>query len=128
MARGNTRAVGQIAEQEALDFLIRRGLRKVGSNFRCRHGEIDLIMRDQACLVFTEVRYRAGRRLASASATIDLTKQRKLIRTAAIYLACHSRHAGLPVRFDVIAIDVNAAGRKSINWIRDAFRPADSTL
>ena len=85
-------------------------------------------MRDGNCLVLVEVRYRSGRRLTSASLTVDHHKQRKLIRTAALFLAGQSGFAACPVRFDVLAIDVDARGQQAIKWIRDAFRPADASL
>ena len=128
MVRRNTRAVGKDAERRAARFLSERGLTEVARNFCSRLGEIDLIMRDGDCLVFTEVRYRGGKRLTRAALTVDARKQRKLIRTAALFLAGRSAFANGPVRFDIVAIDVDAEGGESIEWIRDAFRPADSSL
>ena len=80
-------------------------------------------MLDDDCLVFVEVRYRGGRRLSPASQTVDAHKQRKIIRTAAMYLANRPRFANNKVRFDVAAID----GTK-MHWLRDAFRPGDASL
>ncbi len=104
------------------------GLVPVSRNFRCRLGEIDLIMLDNACLVFVEVRYRASNRVASARHTVDIHKQRKLIRTAALFIAKRSRFANSIVRFDVIAIDADEHGGQTLEWIKDAFRPGDSRL
>ena len=128
MVRRNTRAVGAAAEQVACDFLNDRGLKTVARNFRCRLGEIDLIMRHRDYLVFVEVRFRAGRRIATAGVTVDHHKQRKLIRTAALFLARQTRLANSTVRFDVVAIDVDQSGQRTIEWIRDAFRPGDASL
>ena len=128
MVRRNTRAVGARAEQLACDYLRRQGLTTIARNFRCRLGEIDLTMHDGDCLVFVEVRYRSGKRLATASVTVDYHKQRKLIRTAAMFLARRPQHAASPVRFDVVAIDADARGEQTIEWIRDAFRPGDASL
>ena len=85
-------------------------------------------MLDDRCLVFAEVRYRAARSLARASHTVDRRKRQKLIRTAALFLARNERYATLPVRFDVVAIDIDARGHKTITWMRDAFRPDDASL
>ena len=128
MVRRSTRAVGAAAEQVACDFLNNRGLKTIARNFRCRLGEIDLIMRHRDCLVFVEVRYRGGRRIATAGITVDGHKQRKLIRTAALFLAGRTRSANSTVRFDVVAIDVDQSGRRTIEWIRVAFRPGDASL
>lgn len=85
-------------------------------------------MRDGDCMVFVEVRYRGRKRLARASLTVDTRKQKKLIRTAALFLSARPQFADCPVRFDVVAIDADADGGASIEWIRDAFRPTDSSL
>jgi putative endonuclease len=128
VARNDTRAVGLEAERLAGQFLTRQGLRPVAQNFRCRLGEIDLVMADQSHLVFVEVRFRASNRFSRASLTVDIHKQRKLIRTAALFLAKRQRYANSVVRFDVVAIDADAKGANTIEWIKDAFRPADSSL
>jgi putative endonuclease len=85
-------------------------------------------MRDEHCLVVIEVRYRSGRSLVAAEQTIDRRKQAKLIRTAAMFLAWNERFATLPMRFDVIGVDVDADGNQSIRWLRDAFRPGNARL
>ena len=80
-------------------------------------------MQDAECLVFVEVRYRTSNDFVPARLTVDSHKQKKLIRTAALFLARRARFANSVVRFDVVAIEGD-----SIEWIRDAFRPADSSL
>jgi putative endonuclease len=128
VARNDTRAIGFEAERLAGQFLTRQGLTPVAQNFRCRLGEIDLVMADQSHLVFVEVRYRASNRFSRASLTVDIHKQRKLIRTAALFLAKRQRYANSVVRFDVVAIDADEQGSNTIEWIKDAFRPTDSSL
>lgn len=128
MVRRDARTVGSEAERLANRFLQRKGLTQVTRNFRCRVGEIDLIMKDGDCLVFVEVRYRANNQFARASLSIDIHKQRKIIRTAALFIGMHARYANSVVRFDVVAIDADDHGEQSIEWLRDAFRPSDSRL
>ena len=128
MVPGRTGTVGDHAERYAKRFLIDNGLQPIASNFRCRLGEIDLVMRDRDCIVFVEVRYRSGRRKASASDTVDAYKQRKLVRTAAMFLARQSQYANCVTRFDVVGIDADAEGLRRVRWLRDAFRPADASL
>lgn len=128
MVRADTRALGDSAENLAFDYLKKRGLIPLRRNFRCRLGEIDLIMRDKDCLVIVEVRYRNVRSLVTAEQTIDNRKQAKLIRTAAMFLAWNERFSSMPLRFDVIGIDAGIDGEQTINWIRDAFRPGDARL
>ncbi|MCG8083044.1 MAG: YraN family protein, partial [Candidatus Thiodiazotropha taylori] len=61
---------GEAAEQLAVDYLSRRGLKLVTRNFRCKVGEIDLIMREKRTLVFVEVRYRQSDDYGSALESI----------------------------------------------------------
>ena len=126
MGRGTTGALGDRAEQAAFQFLVERKLRPVARNFRCRGGEIDLIMLEGDCLVFVEVRARRSLAFADPADTVDHRKQRKLVRTAAMFAARNRHYAALAMRFDVIAIDGSRAPR--IRWIRDAFRPDDSAF
>lgn len=128
MARADTRTLGSDGEQLADRFLQRQGLIPITRNFRCRLGEIDLIARDGEVIVFVEVRYRASNRFSRAGLTVDIHKQRKLIRTAAMFTARHSQYANSIMRFDVVAIDADEHGEKTIDWIKEAFRPSDSRL
>ncbi len=101
-------------------------MRPVAQNFRRRGGEIDLLMLDGDCLVIVEVRYRTTSAFTDPELTIDRHKQRRLTRTAALFLARHQRFASLAVRFDVVSIEGRDTPR--VRWIRDAFRPHDSRL
>ena len=128
MVRTNKRAVGDAAEDLAYQYLKKQGLIPVQRNFACRLGELDLIMRDELCLVIVEVRFRSNRSFVAAGLTIDHRKQQKIIRTAAMFLSWNERFAALPLRFDVVGIDADAQGETTINWIRDAFRPTNARL
>jgi putative endonuclease len=98
----------------------------VARNFRCRGGEIDLIMLDGTCLAFIEVRCRRSSAFSAPGPTVDRHKQRRLVRTAALFAARHAQYAQSVMRFDVVAIEGETAD--GIRWFRDAFRPDDSTL
>jgi putative endonuclease len=110
-----TQAIGREAENRALEALVGHGLQAVARNYRCRGGEIDLVMRDGNCLVFVEVRYRRRDDFGGALSSVDRRKQQRLILAARHYLAS-SGWSG-PCRFDVVGID---RGREA-RWIRDAF-------
>jgi putative endonuclease len=122
MARADTGSVGRQAEKLALDHLQARGLKEITRNFRCRMGEVDLVMRDGDCLVFAEVRYRNRNSYASAAGSVDHHKQRKIIRTAAAFLGRYPQFSSCTVRFDVIGLD-RTGDQTNVRWIRDAFRP-----
>lgn len=114
-APATTRSIGADKEQLADAFLQRQGLRLVTRNYRCRLGEIDLVMRDGDILVFVEVRYRASERFGTPAETVGPGKRRRLIAAATHYLQRHP--LPLPCRFDVLAIH----GEERIDWIREAF-------
>lgn len=125
MAGPATRSVGNYAESLALEHLEARGLDLVARNFRCRSGEIDLVMRDCGCLVFVEVRYRKSGRFASAAESVDQRKQSKLFTAASLFVARHRHFCDLAMRFDVIALDGRSPDRIRLQWLRDAFRPGE---
>ncbi len=108
-------AVGGDKERLAGDYLQQRGLRLIACNYRCRFGEIDLVMREAETLVFVEVRFRKSSRYGTPAETVDTHKQRRLAATASYYLREHPTNA--PCRFDVLAV----SGNNDIVWIRDAF-------
>jgi putative endonuclease len=107
--------LGQGWEQHALKHLTARGLCLVESNFRCKCGEIDLILRDGEMLVFVEVRHRMARSHGGAAASITPAKIRRLVHAAQFYLLRFPRVP--PCRIDVVAIDGD-----HLDWLRDAVQ------
>ena len=107
--------LGQSAETRAAAFLQSHGLKLVARNWRCRFGEIDLVMQDGVTLVFVEVRLRSRSDFGSAAASVTPAKQKKLLAAARQYLA--ALKALPPCRFDVVALSGSAAPE----WIRNAF-------
>lgn len=107
-----TTAQGKQAEDRALVYLRQQGLQLIVRNYRCRFGEIDLVMQDRSLLVFVEVRQRTHRRYGGAAASVGSVKQHRLWRTAEHYLM--RLHRPPACRFDLVAID-----GESLEWIRD---------
>jgi putative endonuclease len=105
---------GQAAEDQALRYLSAHGLALVERNFRCKGGEIDLVMQEQAVLVFVEVRKRADRSHGGAAASVTAAKQARLILAAQIYLQ-RFKHPP-PCRFDVVAID-----GAELEWLKNVI-------
>ena len=112
-------AQGTAAEELALDYLQARGLTLVTHNFRCRGGELDLIMREGETLVFVEVRSRRQSTYGTPAETVTPTKQQRLIHAASLYLQRQALDP--PCRFDVVAILQDGSAPR-IDWIRDAFQ------
>ena len=69
-----SQTIGFQRERQARDYLVAQGLEWVSSNYRCRLGEIDLIMRDKAHLVFVEVRARSSTAFGGAAASVSYNK------------------------------------------------------
>ncbi len=118
----NTRARGTAAEALAAVYLMMKGLRFVARNYRCRAGEIDLIMRSRRpeLLVIVEVRYRRHSRFGGAVASVTAAKQKRIIRAASLFLRQDPGLAVIPLRFDVLGIE-GALWRPQFRWIRNAF-------
>lgn len=108
-------------EELALGYLQARGLQLLQRNFRCKLGEIDLIMLHDSVLTFVEVRFRASRAYGGALATITHAKQQKLLRTARYFLLCHPECSQRVCRLDVVGIEPGSDGKPAFTWIRNAF-------
>ena len=124
LKRPDTRRIGQQAEQIALGYLSTRGMQLVTRNYRVKQGEIDLILRDQQTLVFTEVRYRKTIRFVTPEETVNFTKQQKIITTAQCFLSQYTRSYDY-LRFDVVTIIGDLKHNPEIQWIESAFEAMD---
>ena len=115
-----TKQTGDSAERIAETFLQGRGLTLVTRNYRCRFGEIDLIMQQGDTLVFVEVRLRRTRQgndFGGPAASITARKQARLVAAAQHYLAGMKQ---LPrCRFDAVLL--NGLNAKDVEWLSNAF-------
>ena len=107
---------GAQAEELVAELFRRAGLRILARNWRCRHGEIDLIAQDGGTLVFAEVRYRRSASFGGAAESITDAKRSRLVAAAGLYLAGRPQ---ADCRFDVLLLDTLQGGH--IRWIRNAF-------
>ena len=112
-------ARGAWAEDLACRHLLDQGLRLLSRNYRCRHGEIDLVMQDASTIAFVEVRLRSRTNFGSGAESVDARKQTRLLSSAEHYL---QRRATLlaDCRFDVVSIR-RSGNTHLIEWIRHAF-------
>lgn len=120
MRRGELGAEG---ERLAERFLRRRGYRILARNYRCSRGEIDLIARDGATIVFVEVKGKSSEEFGSPLEAVTARKRKRLALVANYYLTAFKLHH-LQTRFDVVGIRWVMGGEPSIALVRDAFRPA----
>ncbi|MBR1535814.1 MAG: YraN family protein [Treponema sp.] len=115
----STRAVGIAGEDRACDFLTENGFSIIERNFRTRGGEIDIIAEKDNVLVFVEVKALPNGNAETLSHELDLRKQRKIIKTAYIFLSKYRKYNNSKIRFDVIVIDM--PGFSPVYHIQDAF-------
>jgi putative endonuclease len=119
-SRARHLARGERAETAAARWLEARGLVLVARNWRCRFGELDLVLRDGETLVFAEVRLRRSPRFGGGAASIDARKQARIAVAARHFLAAAARWRDSACRFDVVVMnDPDGAG---LEWIRNAFQ------
>ena len=112
---------GIAAELAACGFLEAQGCRLLEKNFRCRAGEIDLVMRDGRVIVLVEVRLRSSSRFGGAAGSVDWKKQQRLIAAARYFTLVRAGLRNHAFRFDVVTIEPEGPGMQ-IRWIKDAFR------
>jgi putative endonuclease len=120
-----SRLSGADAEQLAQNYLQQQGLQLVAKNFRTPRGEIDLIMRDNAYLVFVEVRFRQRSDFGSAEESITQQKCQRLTAAALAYMQSQKLTNKLNARFDAVAISPTlekSATGFSINWIKNILQ------
>ena len=107
---------GNKAEELALHFLKKKGLKLIEKNFSTRAGEVDLIMQDDDTVVFIEVRYRKNTDFGGAAASVTPKKQLRVIKAALAYQQKNTSQSSM--RFDVVAIE---GDNEDLNWIQSAF-------
>lgn len=118
----NARRLGQWGEALVAEDLRRGGWTIAATNFRCRMGEIDIIVKNGKYLVFVEVKLRKNNRFGAACEAVTPSKQRKLRAAAQYYLMCHP--TGLQPRFDVAEVYApqgTETVRPGISYIENAF-------
>jgi putative endonuclease len=115
------RTLGQRGEAAAARYLRRRGFKIVARGDRQAIGELDLVAVDGRTVVFVEVKTRTSRQAGDPSEAVDLEKQRRLTRTALLFLKRHGLLENA-ARFDVVAVTwSDEAAQPEIEHVHDAF-------
>lgn len=122
-------SIGKTTELIAVNYLKKHGLRIIHTNYRCKMGEIDIIAKDAAMIVFVEVRYRRSTQFGSALESLTPQKLHRLQLTASYFLTYNPWTKLFFSRFDVITISPKNSDRIAnictdsvdINWIKNAF-------
>lgn len=121
MATASPTRAGLAAETQALEYLQGQGLQLLARNWRCKGGELDLVMLDADTVVFVEVRYRLHAGFGGALGSIDRRKQNRVVLAARVFLHQQPRWGDHPCRFDVVALQGSQHAGRPLQWLKNAF-------
>ncbi len=111
---------GRLGERAAKKHLQRLGLKFLTANFRSPRGEIDLVFRDQECLVFVEVKTRSSEEWTRPAAAVNARKRRLLSQAALDYLKL-LRQPRVPIRFDIVEVLLTEGAVREVRHLPNTF-------
>lgn len=111
---------GELGERAAKKHLQKLGLKFLTANFRSERGEIDLIFRDEDCLVFVEVKTRSSEEWARPAAAVDARKKRLLSQTALDYLR-RVKNPQVKIRFDIVEVLLSDGAVNEVRHLPNTF-------
>jgi putative endonuclease len=111
---------GELGELAAKKYLRKQGMKFLAANFRSERGEIDLVFRDEDCLVFVEVKARSSEAFGRAAVHVDKRKQRLLSLTALDYLRL-IKNPEVKVRFDIVEVVLKEGEIAEVRHLPNSF-------
>ena len=111
---------GELGERAAKEFLMRAGLKFLAANFRSEHGEIDLIFREQDCLVFVEVKTRSSEAWTRPAAAVNARKKKLLSQTGLDYLRL-LKNPEVKFRFDIVEVLLRDGAVAEVRHLPNSF-------
>src|SRR5512137_2582294 len=111
---------GQLGEKAAKKHLKKQGLKFLTANFRTDRGEIDLVFRDQDCLVFVEVKTRSSEDWNRPAAAVDRERRQRLTRTGLDYLR-KLKNPKVKVRFDIVEVLLEDGAVREVRHLPNSF-------
>lgn len=116
----NAYSLGRRGETLACSYLEKKGMKLKKRNYKCRHGEIDLIMTEGDTLIFVEVKTRSSRSYGEPIESVTWWKQKHIQYTARLFM--HARHwEEKPVRFDIVEVLLRPGWEPRIRHVQNAF-------
>jgi putative endonuclease len=113
--------IGAYGERRAVEYLVHEaGMHVLDRNWRCAEGEIDIVARDGAALVFVEVKTRRALQFGPPEEAVIAEKRRRLRRLAMCWLAQSTLHPR-EIRFDVVSVLRPRRGPALVQHVRAAF-------
>jgi putative endonuclease len=111
---------GELGERAAKKHLKQLGLKYLTANFRSDRGEIDLVFRDEDCLVFVEVKTRSSEDWTRPAAAVDKRKRRLLCQTALDYLRL-LKNPQVKIRFDIVEVLLESSAVREVRHLPNTF-------
>jgi putative endonuclease len=111
---------GELGERAAKQFLQKAGLKFLAANFRSARGEIDLVFRDDDCLVFVEVKTRSAEEWSRPADAVDARKKKLLSQTALDYLK-RLKNPEVKFRFDIVEVLLAEGAVREIRHLPNTF-------
>ena len=112
--------LGSLGEKLAVDYLKQQGYQIISKNYRCQHGEIDIIVADSEYLIFVEVKTKRNLKFGTPQEEVDWRKQER-IRLVAQHYISHHPAVELDYRFDVISILYHSSKQYQITHLQNVF-------
>ncbi|MCL1936008.1 MAG: YraN family protein [Defluviitaleaceae bacterium] len=116
-----SRQKGNLGEDIAISFLVKKNFKIITKNYYTKHGEIDIIVTDKEYIVFVEVKYRTNKNFGSPAEAVTNNKIKKITKSA-IYYISQNNIQNKDIRFDIIEI-TKIKNEYVINHIVDSFYP-----
>jgi putative endonuclease len=111
---------GELGERAARKHLKSQGMKFLTANFRSERGEIDLVFRDQDCLVFVEVKTRSSEDWKRPAAAVDRERRGRLTRAALDYLRL-IKNPKVKIRFDIVEVLLQQSEVREIRHLPNTF-------
>src|ERR1043166_287777 len=112
---------GELGERAAKRHLKRHGLKFLVANYRSSRGEVDLVFRDQDCLVFVEVKTRSSEDWVRPAAAVNKERRQRLSRAALDYLRL-LRNPPVKLRFDIVEVQLNDGEVREVRHLPNTFQ------
>ncbi|MCT4565018.1 MAG: YraN family protein [Maledivibacter sp.] len=114
----NTKKIGDMGEDLAVQFLRQKGYRILDRNYRCRFGEIDIIAKLKSYYIFIEVKTRHASSYGRPIEAINGVKINRILKTINFYLSQNRIHDS-DIRVDAIEVFLNDFNKAKINHIEN---------
>src|ERR1700733_4592205 len=111
---------GELGERAAKKHLRRLGMKFLAANFRSPRGEIDLVFRDQDCLVFIEVKTRSSEDWARPAAAVSAAQRRRISQAALDYLRL-IKNPEVKIRFDIVEVLLSDGVVREVRHLPNSF-------